>query len=104
MMEHKIVAYLISLAVGYWVLTLAGKEKGITQKIGKVIAWIIIVASLAGPLCMGACHLMCHSKMDACSTSAACPWGGHSMANCPDMGKGGMMGGQAAAGDKEKAK
>jgi hypothetical protein len=102
MLSHKIVAYLISLAVGYWFLTLAGKEKGNNQKIGKVIGWIIIAVSLAGPLCLGACHLMCHSKMDACYSSTACPWGGHSMANCPDMKGQGMMGEQAPAADKTK--
>jgi hypothetical protein len=103
MVTHRIVAYLITLAVGYWVLTQAGKEKGMTQKIGKVIGWIIIAVSLAGPLCIGAGSLVCHAKGDDCAYNSSCPWHGHSMANCPDMGKG-MMGGQAPAEEKPKAK
>ena len=91
MMTRQIAAYLITLAVGYWVLTLAGKEKGNTQKIGQVVGWIIIVVSFFGPLCLAACHLKCSSSPDQCSMMSHCP-----------MEKGGMPGGMMD--DKEKAK
>lgn len=90
-MTHQIVAYLISLAVGYWVLTLAGKEKGNNQKIGKVIGWIIIVASLFGPLCLAACHMKCVSNPAECSYMSHCP-----------MEKGGTGDMQGMMGDKDK--
>lgn len=100
-MGHHIVAYLIALAVGYWVLTLAVKEKGTNQKIGKVIGWFIIVVALGGMVCSTACRLCSHMRGDSCSYSSSCPWMGHGMANCPDMGKG-MMGGQPPAEEKAK--
>jgi hypothetical protein len=81
MFTHKIVAYLISLAVGYWVLTLADKQKNLTKTVGQVIAWAIISLSILGPLCIGYCRIKCQP------TSASCPWMGHS--HCGD--KGGMM-------------
>ncbi len=91
-MTRQIAAYLITLAVGYWVLTLAGKEKGTNQKIGKVIGWIIIVVSLFGPLCLAACHMKCGSDPVECSYMSHCP-----------MEKGGMPGDmQGMMGDKDK--
>ena len=105
MITHRIVAYLISLAVGYWVLTLADKEKNNTKKIGKVIGWIIIVVSLIGPLCLAGSAIRCVSNPAACSYSSNCPWSGHhSMMDCP-MSKGeGMMKDGGMMGDKDKAK
>ena len=99
MITHRIVAYLISLAVGYWVLTLAEKEKNTNKKIGKVVGWIIIVVSLIGPLCITGSRVFCHGS--SCSYMQSCPWGGsHGMWNCPDM-----MKGSGAAGDQgEKSK
>ncbi len=83
---HHIVAYLISLAVGYWVLTLASKEEKSNRTIGQVIGWAIIVVSLFGVLCLGACKLMaCHSGMGSCDTSYSCPYSGGKMGSCPDM-------------------
>lgn len=35
MVTHKIVAYLFTLALGYWVLTHAEKQAGLTQKSGR---------------------------------------------------------------------
>ena len=93
-MTPRIVAYLISLAVGYWVLTLAAKEKGKNKTIGCVIGWIIIVASIIGPLCIGICHLKCQSGS---GYSAACPWNGNSNQSP-------MMGGKGMMEDKDKAK
>ena len=87
---HHAAFYLITLAVGYWVLTLAGKEKGTSQKIGKTIGWIIIAVSLLGPLCMAACHMKCSSSSEQCQMMSHCP-----------MEKGGMEG---MMGDKDKTK
>ena len=74
MLTHRIVVYLITLAVGYWVMTLAEKEKNRTKTIGKVIAWIIILVSFFGPLCAVASKWHCNSD-PSCSYSAKCPWG-----------------------------
>ncbi|HUO58305.1 MAG TPA: hypothetical protein VMV05_09020 [bacterium] len=119
MVTHRIVAYLISLAVGYWVLTLADKEKNNTKKIGQVIGWIIIVVSLIGPLCLAGSALRCHSNPAECYSSANCPWGDrHSMMGGPGMMKGwecpghgrdmmkgsGMMDDKSADESKEKSK
>ncbi|HVZ81864.1 MAG TPA: hypothetical protein VHE12_13840 [bacterium] len=83
MLTHRIVAYLISLAVGYWILTLADKQSGFTKTLGKVVAWIILVVSLAGPLCLACQAVCCHSNPSTCHYSASCPWNG---------GMGGRMG------------
>jgi hypothetical protein len=95
-MGHSVVAYLVSLAVGYWVLTLADKQEANTKTLGKVFAWIIIVVSLLGPVCKVASALCCHEnaapyggyaqrggwgwhhhEMDnACSANGGCPFAG----------------------------
>jgi hypothetical protein len=90
LMTHHIAAYLLTLAVGYWVLTLAEKEKGLNKKIGKFVGWAILIVSLVGPLCLAASCLVCHSRGDACSTSSSCPWSGHGMMNGQGMGQGMM--------------
>jgi len=86
MLTHRIVAYLISLAVGYWVLTLAAKEKNTTRNIGLVIGWIIIAVSFIGPLCLAGSSIMCHEGSASCPTNSSysCPWQGGS-SHCPDM-------------------
>ena len=53
-MVHGFVGYLLALAVGYWVLTLAVKEKGRNQLVGKVIGWVIILVAAGGILCKAA--------------------------------------------------
>jgi hypothetical protein len=78
----KIAAYLFCMALGYWVLTLAEKEKGNNKKIGKVIGWVILVVSLAGPLCLAASALYCRPG-SACYSSSSCPWSGHGTMNDP---------------------
>ncbi len=91
MVTHKIVAYLFTLALGYWVLTHAEKQAGLTQKIGKVIGWIILIVSLCGPLCMLGSHMMGCCKMDHCCSMSSCPSEqGGMMGGCPM----GMMGGE----------
>lgn len=83
MLTCKIVAYLFSLAVGYWVLTLAAKEKGTLQKIGKALGWVIIVVSLCGPLCLAWCGMKCGPKGGHCGSGYGCKmdgdgkWGKH---------------------------
>jgi hypothetical protein len=69
---------LISMAVGYWVLTLAAKEKSLNQKVGKVVGWVIIAVSLLGPLCVAGAAICCHRNMGAC-TYMSCPMDGHGM-------------------------
>jgi hypothetical protein len=107
-MSHHIGAYLVSLAVGYWVLTLADKQNGFTKTLGKVVGWIILVVSLCGPLCMAG-KAMC---LRYCPTSESCPWneGGQGwggkchmgMDHCMESGKDGkgmMMDGMKDKGD-----
>jgi len=101
MLTHKILSYLVGLAVGYWVLTLADKQTGFTKTLGKVLAGIILVVSLVGPLCLGGQAVFCHMN-SSCQYSASCPWNGSvegemgkchmGMGHCMDMdGDGGMM-------------
>lgn len=103
MLTHRIVAYLIGLAVGYWVLTLADKQMGFTKTIGKIIAWIIMVVSICGPLCIAGCGLFCCHRADG----GWCSMGGRM--NPPGMTENqgmpcdkGMMGDKGKMGDKEK--
>ena len=87
MLTHRILAYLVGLALGYWVLTLAGKEKGKNQTIGKVVGWIILVVSLMGGLCLGGSALYCGTHRDSCPYGMGCP-----------MEKGGWMHGHDMGG------
>jgi hypothetical protein len=95
MMTCKIVAYLFSLAVGYWVLTLADKEKNLNKKIGKWIGWIIIVVSICGMLCSAACCMSCRGKAGCNMTQWGCPMGATGKMGC--MGK---MGGSVKMDDQ----
>ena len=124
-MGHPVVAYLVSLAVGYWLLTLAEKQDGHTKTLGQVFAWIIIVVSLLGPVCMAASAWCRHANdgcyserggwgerswhhhgMGASSMDGQCPVG-----QCPMMGgkdgMKGMIGGKmdkATTDNKESSK
>ena len=94
MMTHRVLAYLIGLALGYLVLTNADKQKGNTQLVGKAVAWIIMGVSLIAMLCIGYCSMKCSRDSADCPTSMSCPshkegWGGRRM-----MGHEGMMGGR----------
>lgn len=103
MVTHRILAYLIGLALGYWVLTHAAKQKGFEKLVGKIIAWIIIVISLCGPLCIAGSALVCKGHGGGCCFSS-CPMDGHMMGGgCPDMGKG-MMDNKGMGGDQNKPK
>jgi hypothetical protein len=113
-MAHSIVAFLISLAVGYWLLTLAEKQGGHTKTLGRVFAWIIIVGSLLGPVCIAAAAICrhCHGGRDGYSDRCSWNqggWQGHGMdgacmtnGQCPMDGKGTMMKGQTAPEDMGK--
>ncbi len=100
-----------SLAIGYWVLTKANKEE-VSKTIGKITAWIIIVAAVIGLLCGIANHarkgLSCgpgsrmrHGK----SMSMGMGMKGCGSGKCPHCSKDvkikGCFGGKA---DLEKAK
>jgi hypothetical protein len=65
-MLHGIGGYLIGLAVGYWVLTHADKQKGRTKTVGQVVAWTIMVIALCGTLCVGYCRVLCPSDAAQC--------------------------------------
>ena len=115
-MGHPVVAYLISLAVGYWLLTLAEKQNGHTKTLGQVFAWIIIVVSLLGPVCMAASAWCRHCEGAPGSYSERGGWGWHHhgmgdsavdgqcpMGQCPMTGgKDGMKGMTGAKMDKGK--
>lgn len=98
MITHRILAYLIGLALGYWVLTHAEREKGTLKRIGKVIGWIILVVSLIGPLCLAGSSIFCRTHGDECTYSTSCPWNGER------MGGPGMMNGHCPwmKGDKDE--
>lgn len=99
MVTCRIVAYLFSAAVGYWVLTLAGKEKNFNKKVGCVVGWTIMTVSLVGLLCITANRIFCRGY-SSCCISDKCTWGtGHGMRNCPDMTKS-----QGTTGDQSKGK
>lgn len=99
-----IVAYLVTAALGYWVLTIAGKEQGPNKTIGKVIGWLIIIVSVFGILCAGACRVF-----ESCGPSGmdqsgyACPYTNGGGMACPDM-KGMDKGGDAKAAPPESGK
>ncbi len=48
---HSLAWLLITIAVGYWVLIVASKEKGGLKKLGKVLGIVIIVLSFLGVGC-----------------------------------------------------
>jgi hypothetical protein len=83
-MVYGLVGYLLALAVGYWVMTLAVKEKGRNQLVGKVIGWIIILVAAGGLLCKATlCVSSCGkggSGWDHCGP-------GGSKAGCHEMKK-----------------
>ncbi len=110
MITYRIVAYLIALAVGYWVLTVAEKEQNLNKKLGKVIGWIIIIVSLCGPLCLAGSHMICRSGSANCCWMQGCckmdhgnMMGGPGGSECP-MGKSGSMGTTPETGNKGKEK
>lgn len=95
-MEHGFAGYLIGLAVGYWVLTHADKQKGHTKTIGQVVAWIILVVCLSGAVCKGYCRMKCDSDAQHCDYMSGFPGKGP-MRGCPDM-----MGGKDKMEEKTK--
>ena len=104
MITCKIVAYLFTLALGYWILTLAEKEKNLNKRIGKWIGWIIMVVSICGCLCSAACHMCCHSKPGCCSSMWGCPMQQGGMTGGPcKMGEPGKMGGPGMQDEKDRA-
>jgi hypothetical protein len=72
-MLHGIVGYLIGLAVGYWVLTHADKQKGFIKTVGQVAAWAIMVISLSGALCIGYCRVICPADPAKCGYMSGFP-------------------------------
>ena len=73
---------LVTAAVGYWVLTLAAKEKEGTKKIGHLVGLIIIVVSLLG----AACKIYCQVSGSSCPMEGH-RWGKKGGMFCPMTGK-----------------
>ena len=66
-MIHGISLLMLSAAVGYWVITLAAKEKGRVKTLGNALGLLIIVISVLAFACkMKTCSYM---KGGACSFS-----------------------------------
>jgi len=92
-----VVGFMISLAAGYWLLTLAEKEGGLVKTLGRVLAGIIIVVSLLGPVFKLAGAFYRHSHGDGCGFAMGRHghgggWGhgpmGQDGACCAQMGQG----------------
>ena len=83
-----IVPLLLTGAVGYWVLERAEHEKGRVRTIGRIVAGLILILSLAGLICKG--YWMTTGKS---LPGAFCPMG--KRGGCP------MLGG-AASGQPSK--
>ena len=68
-MSHGLGILLIAAATGYWVLTLANKEKGQIKNFGQLLGLLIILVSVS----LTACKLY---RMVSCSPSVgkACPF------------------------------
>ena len=92
---HHIVGYLISMAVGYWVITLAKKEDRFYKTMGLWVGTAIIIVSVFGVLCSGACKVMecrtasaCHTTEAGCCTTGStgrdgCKTGPSASTGCP---------------------
>ena len=78
MMTHGVSLLLISAAAGYWVLTMAGKEKGGVKQLGRWLGLILIVVSLLGAACKVYCLTNC-PKGKAGWMGKACPFTGKGM-------------------------
>ena len=74
-------ALLVTAAVGYWVLTLAAKEKAGTKKLGHLVGLIIIAVSLMGV----ACKL--YFQMNGGNCPPGKMWGKKGGMYCPMTGK-----------------
>ncbi len=66
---------LIASAVGYWVMTLAQRQKGNTKTVGKWLGVMIIIVGLAGSACTIACVVS--------GKAGACPPMGKAYGSCP---------------------
>ena len=71
---------LATAAAGYWVLERAEHQKGRTREIGRIVAGLILVLSVAGV----ACRLYATAKY--CRASMGCPMKGYSgmLPDAPD--------------------
>ena len=76
-MHSSVTALLFSAAAGYWVLTLATKEKEPLKKLGKLVGFIIIAVSLAGTACKVYSVVRCSKNY--CPPQQGCPFLGKAM-------------------------
>ena len=70
---HGKALILISLAVGYYVLLAAGKEKKQEKLLGQVIGWLVIILSALGIWCYA------QQCMTTIKEGGACPFTGKMM-------------------------
>jgi len=74
----KIGLLLITIAVGYWVLTLAQKQPKPLNTIGRILGSLICLVSILGIVCMLACGgrscKLAGSKCGYAAKKAGCPY------------------------------
>jgi hypothetical protein len=71
-MTCQILGYLGALAVGFYVLRSAEKEKALVRTVGKTVAWIVLVVGLGGLLCSAWCGAKCDGPSAGCAWSMKC--------------------------------
>ena len=111
---HKITLLMLTLAVGYWVLTLAQTQPKPLDKLGRIIGGLILIGALIGAICISVCRLGCAKgwcppsgggKM-MCSMGAGAPCGAKSRCEagspCAEKGPCSMKSPCSAKGDGEK--
>lgn len=78
-----VVLYLLTLALGWWLLKTADKENGrLIKRAGQVVAWIVLLVSLFGLLCKGGsavCRKYCPDHGDKAAMSCHPGMGGMGM-------------------------
>ena len=68
---HSLAMALLPAAVGYWVLTVSGKEKDWVKTLGMWLGVTIIALSIASTACKAYCMM---GGQGVCSTKMACPF------------------------------
>lgn len=78
MIGYGIGLLLATIVAGYWVLERAETHKGDLRRVGKVLGWLIIVASLIGIACRVWCYATC--PPGAIGKKGFCPFSRSSVA------------------------
>lgn len=77
------IAFMLTMALGYWVLTLAAAQERPLFGLGRFVGGVILLASLIGLVAVAACGF-CKMK-SGCGAGGACPV---KMSGCPMSGAG----------------